>query len=70
MRIVIIGGGKVGVAIAAQLTGEGHDITVVDRSQRVTDQISDQLDCMALCGQGTAVSVMREAGVDQSDLML
>ncbi|MBR1659482.1 MAG: Trk system potassium transporter TrkA [Oscillospiraceae bacterium] len=70
MRIVIIGGGKVGFAIAAQLTREGHDITVVDRDQRIVDNISDQLDCMAICGSGATVPVMREAGVERSDLLI
>lgn len=70
MRIVIIGGGKVGFAIAAQLTQEGHDITVVDSSRSVVDRISDQLDCMALCGAGANVEVMREAGVDKCDLTI
>ncbi len=70
MRIVIIGGGKVGFAIAAQLTQEGHDITVVDKARSLADRISDQLDCMAICGSGASVEVMREAGVDTCDLMI
>ena len=70
MRIVIIGGGKVGFAIAAQLTQEGHDITVVEKSRAVADHISDQLDCMTICGSGAAVDVMREAGVESCDLVI
>lgn len=70
MRIVIIGGGKVGFAIAAQLTQEGHDITVVEKNRAVADEISDQLDCMAICGGGASVDVMREAGVDKCDLLI
>ena len=70
MRIVIIGGGKVGFAIASQLTEEGHRITVIERERKIVDNISDTLDCMALCGSGAAVSVMREAGVDKSDLTI
>ena len=30
MKIVIVGGGTVGSAICAQLSEEGHDITVID----------------------------------------
>ena len=59
MKIVIIGGGVVGTTIAAQLTNEGHNITVVDRSQAVADQISDSLDCMALAGNGASLELMR-----------
>ena len=70
MRIVIIGGGKVGFAIAAQLTSEGHDITVVDLDRRLVDNVSEQLDCMAICGNGATVGVMKEAGVGSSDLLI
>ena len=70
MKIVIIGGGVVGQTIAGQLTGEGHDITVVDRSQAVADQISDSLDCMALAGNGASLEVMRSADVPGSDLVI
>ena len=70
MRITIIGGGKVGFAIAAQLTREGHDITVVDLDRRLVDNVSDQLDCMAICGNGATVGVLREAGVETSDLLI
>ena len=70
MKIVIIGGGKVGSAIAAQLTKEGHNITVVDRDPRVVDQISESLDCMAICGSGAGLEVMRSAGVPDSDLLI
>ena len=70
MRIVIIGGGVVGFTIAGQLTNEGHDITVVDRSQAVADRISDSLDCMALAGNGASLEVMRSADVPNCDLLI
>jgi len=70
MKIVVIGGGKVGFNIASQLTNEGHDITVVDRDQRVADEISDSLDCMAICGSGAALDTMRTAGVPDADLLI
>ena len=70
MKIVIIGGGKVGYAIASQLTSEGHNITLVDQDRAVTERIEDTLDCMALCGSGATVEVMRAADVPNSDLLI
>ena len=70
MKIVIIGGGVVGSTIASQLTNEGHDITVIDHSQAVADQISDSLDCMAQAGNGASLEVMRSADVPNSDLLI
>ena len=32
MRIIIVGNGKVGYAIASQLAGEHHDIVMVDNN--------------------------------------
>ncbi len=70
MKIVIIGGGKVGSTIAGQLTKEGHDIVVVDSDRRVLEAISDTLDVMAICGNGSSVAVLREAGAGESDLLI
>ena len=70
MKIVIIGGGMVGSTIAAQLTNEGHDITVVDKSQAIADRLSDSLDCMAMAGNGASLEVMRSADVPNSDLLI
>lgn len=70
MKIVIIGGGKVGFTIAEQLTKEGHDIIVVDNDKQVVNNISESLDVMAVCGNGASVSVMMEAEVGSSDLLI
>ena len=32
MKIIIVGNGKVGYAIARQLSSEGHDLTIVDKT--------------------------------------
>ena len=37
MRFVVVGLGKVGRALAAQLTAEKHDIVVVDQNPALTD---------------------------------
>ena len=70
MRIIIVGGGKVGATIAGQLTKEGHDITVIDKSGATSARISDALDLMALCGNGASADVLREAGAGESDLLI
>lgn len=70
MRIIIVGGGKVGSSIAEQLTREGHDITLLDENKNVASHISDTLDVMTICGNGANVDVLREAGVEGSDLLI
>jgi len=70
MKILLVGGGKVGYAVATQLVQEGHDITVVDMSQSVIDSISSQLDVIAICGSGSSPNTLKEAGISNSDLLI
>ena len=42
MQIIIVGDGKVGVALTEQLSSEGHDITVIDSNPKVLEQSLDQ----------------------------
>ena len=63
MRIVIIGCGKVGVALAKTLSHEGHDLTMIDRNRAVLEQNEERLDMMVLEGNGTSVALQRQAEV-------
>lgn len=70
MKIIIVGGGKVGFSIAEQLTKEGHDIVVIDSDSHVSNLISDSLDVMSVCGSGASAEVLHQAGVSDSDLLI
>jgi len=54
MRIVIIGGGKLGHSLGQSLVNEGHDITSVDRSESVIQRGMDTLDAMFIKGSGVS----------------
>lgn len=70
MRIVIIGDGKVGSTLAKRLTGEGHDIVMIDHSSEVLTQSVNELDIIGIQGNGASYDVQEEAGVDKSDLLI
>ena len=70
MKIVIVGGGKVGYAIAQEASGEGHDITIIDNSRTKVERLSLGLDCMAMLGNGTSLETLRGANVGESDLLI
>ena len=38
MKIILVGGGKVGTALARQLSEEGHNVTVVDTNKARVEQ--------------------------------
>lgn len=70
MNIIIVGCGRVGRSIAEQLTTEGHDITVIDVNPGELEKIYDTENIMAIEGNGATIPVLREAGVDNCDLLI
>lgn len=70
MKIVIVGCGKVGYALAKQLSIENHDITLVDNNPRVIEKAQETLDVMVMSGNGAALDIQREARVDEADLLI
>lgn len=70
MKIIIVGIGKVGYAIAKQLSPEAHDITMVDPNSEALSRADGMLDVMTLAGNGASISVLVSAGVRDADLVI
>ncbi len=70
MKIVIIGDGKVGFAIAKQLNQEGYDITIIENKPQVLDLTMNMLDVVGVQGNGGNYDVLMEAQVNQADLVI
>lgn len=61
MKIIIVGLGKVGYAIAQQMVGEEHDLILVDESAAVIEHADATLDAMCVEGNGACASVLLRA---------
>ena len=70
MNIIIVGWGKVGESIAAELGGEGNNVTVVDQTPEKVKYIAAKYDIMGVIGNGATREVQKEAGVDSADLLI
>ena len=70
MKIVIVGGGKVGYNIAKQLLEEGHDIVVIDNKPDVLENLLQKLDVLVVNGNGVTLKTQEEADVANSDLLI
>jgi len=53
MKIVLVGGGKVGTALARQLSEEGHNVTVIDTNKARVEHIGESYDVMSILGNGS-----------------
>lgn len=70
MNILIIGGGELGSSIAEQLIAEGHNITLIEKSDKIAKKLNDELDAYVLSGSGTDVNVLSKANLDRIELFL
>ncbi len=70
MNIIIIGGGKVGFALASSLSNKEHNISVIDINEDVLDKFSEMLDVFCVNGSGSNVEVLNEAGIENADLVI
>lgn len=70
MNIIIVGCGKVGEVLAAQLNKEGNNVTVVDERADKVKAIANKYDIMGVIGNGACRSTQIEAGIDTTDLLI
>ena len=70
LHIIIVGCGKVGHTLIAKLSKEGNDITIIDESDQQISDITNQYDVMGIVGNGASYSVQKEAGIDDTDLLI
>lgn len=70
MKIIIAGDGKVGRSLTRKLSGEGHDLTLIDSNQSVIENSVDQYDVMAVQGNCASMQVLSDAGVRKADLLI
>ena len=70
MKILILGAGRVGESVAESLVSEKNDITVIDSDPARLRGLQDRLDLRGVVGNGIQPSVMQEAGIEDTDLLI
>jgi len=70
MKILILGAGRVGESVAESLVSEKNDITVIDTDPARLSFLQDRLDLRGVAGNGIQPSVLREAGIEDADMLI
>jgi len=70
MKIIIAGAGEVGFHLAKLLSFESQDITLIDNKKSNLNIAENQLDIKTIEGDSASISVLKEANVDKSDLVV
>lgn len=70
MYAVIVGAGEVGFHIATILSQEGHEVAVVDREPEAYGRAAQELDVLAVLGNGASRRVLEQVSMGRADLLV
>ncbi len=70
MRVIIVGCGRVGARVAAELDQRGEHVTVIDTSPRAFNRLPQSFKGETVRGSGTDEDVVRGAGAEQADILM
>ncbi|MFQ5515164.1 MAG: Trk system potassium transporter TrkA [Myxococcota bacterium] len=70
MSILIIGGGDIGATLCERLAVEGKDVVVVEASEERVRHLREAADVQLVHGNGASPRVLREAGLDDAEMLI
>jgi len=70
VRVILVGGGKVGSYLAKELFKAGHVVTVIEESHTHAESLSDDSKVLVLEGDGTDINLLKAADTDRADWVL
>lgn len=68
-HIVIVGCGRLGGALANQLSKAGHRVVVIDQREMAFDKLSVDFSGFKLIGDAAELHTLQEARIDQADCL-
>ncbi|WP_019780785.1 Trk system potassium transporter TrkA [Streptococcus sobrinus] len=70
MKVIVVGGGKVGTALCRSLVEEKHDVTLIEEKEEVLGRVSRRLDIMGIVGNGANYKILEQADVQHCDIFV
>jgi trk system potassium uptake protein TrkA len=69
MRIVFVGAGSLAVMTASMLVKQGHEVIIVERDKQRIEELTTQLDCGFVHGDGSTPAILEETNPKQTDFL-
>ena len=70
MKVLIMGCGRVGAALATQLDSEGHEVTVLDIEEFAFRRLGARYHGKRVVGNGMDEDALRRSGIEQMDVFV
>ena len=70
LKIIIIGCGRVGSKVALDMSGEGHEVSVIDRNPLAFDRLNGSFNGRIIVGTGIDEDILLSAGIEEADAVI
>lgn len=70
MKIIVVGGGKVGTALCRSLVEEKHNVILIEEKEAVLKNITKRHDIMGIVGNGANFKILEQADVANCDIFI
>ena len=67
MYVIIVGCGRVGAELAKLLSGEGHDVVIIDKSRDSFNRLGDSFNGLTMVGNGFDLALLKQSGIEKAD---
>jgi trk system potassium uptake protein len=70
VKVIVVGCGRVGSAVALELDRIGWDVTAIDENEDALQRLGEHWSGGFVVGHGMDVDVLREAGIEEADAVV
>ena len=70
MKVIVVGGGKVGYYLTKTLLEHGHEPYVIENKRALCKNIANQLDIPVYCGDGTSIGALEGVQAQNADALI
>lgn len=70
MKILVVGCGRVGSALAKLYDSEGHEVSVVDELEDAQENLGPEFGGAFFKGQGLDVDLLKQAGIEDAEICI
>jgi len=69
LRVIVVGGGKVGSLLSKRLIDAGHEVVIIELDEERCRALSEELDATVIKGDAANMEVLESAGLEGADAL-
>ncbi|MBU2561011.1 MAG: NAD-binding protein [Nanoarchaeota archaeon] len=70
MKIIIVGGGEVGLTTANVLSTKEHDLVLIESDEKRAKKAANSIDALVIHGDGTDIATLKDGGASDADAIV